>query len=103
MHNISPAGLRQWQEQRKDFVLIDLREKWERDIYHIGGENLPFSELMSRLAEIPKNRDVVLYCEKGVRSVIAIQRLEQYGYEHLHNLAGGISAWKKESQGTENK
>jgi len=36
----------------------------------------------------------VLYCEKGIRSSIAIQRLEASGFNNLYNLAGGMKAWK---------
>jgi adenylyltransferase/sulfurtransferase len=54
------------------------------------------SELPARYREIPKDKDVVLYCEKGIRSVIAIQRLESAGYENLINLTGGMKGWKAE-------
>jgi len=39
---------------------------------------------------------VVLYCQKGIRSVIVIQRLQQRNqYKNLINLTGGMEAWKK--------
>jgi hydroxyacylglutathione hydrolase len=54
----------------------------------------PIGELFARSAELPYNKDVVLYCEKGIRSTIAIQRLETSGFENLINLTGGMRAWK---------
>jgi rhodanese-related sulfurtransferase len=51
-------------------------------------------ELPQRIQELPKDKDVVLYCEKGIRSVIAIQRLETAGFHNLINLAGGMYAWR---------
>ena len=51
-------------------------------------------DIARRLNEIPKDKDVVLYCEKGIRSVIVIQRLEDAGFHNLFNLAGGMKAWK---------
>jgi rhodanese-related sulfurtransferase len=51
-------------------------------------------DLAARANEIPRDTDVVLYCEKGIRSVIAIQRLEAAGYTNLANLTGGMSAWR---------
>ncbi len=74
---------------------MDVREAWEHEAYNIGGLLMPMSELAARYREIPKDRDVVLYCEKGIRSVIAIQRLETTGFANLINLAGGMKGWRE--------
>jgi rhodanese-related sulfurtransferase len=95
MHEITPQQLKQWNATGKDFVLVDVREDWERNDYNIGGEHIPMSELMGRVNEIPKDKDVVLYCEKGIRTVIIIQRLEASGFQNLFNLSGGMKAWKE--------
>jgi rhodanese-related sulfurtransferase len=95
MKLLSPTELRTWIETGKDFGLVDVRELWERDAYNIGGTHLPMSELMSRINELPKDKDVVLYCEKGIRTVIIIQRLEVAGFDNLINLSGGMKAWKE--------
>ncbi len=95
MNQLSPDELKKWQSSGKDFMLVDIREDWEREVYNIGGEHIAMGELMSRVNELPKNKDIVLYCEKGIRSVIAIQRLEDAGFNHLFNLAGGMKAWKQ--------
>ena len=75
-------------------ILIDVREKSERDEFNIGGLHLPLGELMQRKNEIPIDCNLVVYCEKGIRSVIAIQRLESAGFSGLTNLSGGMSACK---------
>lgn len=95
MNQISPSELRSWVEAGRDFLLVDVREGWERETYNIGGVHIPMGELMSRANELPKNKDVVLYCEKGIRTVIAIQRLESAGFHNLVNLSGGMKAWKE--------
>lgn len=95
MQQVTPQELKNWIESKKDFLLVDIREGWERENYHIGGIHIPFGELISRQAEIPKDTDVVLYCEKGIRSTIAIQRMEGMGFHHLYNLGGGMKAWKE--------
>lgn len=95
MNGLTAQQLRLWTAEKKDFVLIDVREAWEHDNYNIGGTHIPMGDLMSRLAEVPRDKDVVLYCEKGIRSVIAIQRLEASGFHNLFNLAGGMRAWKE--------
>src|SRR5438309_45454 len=95
MKELTPYELKKWISAGKDFMLIDIRENWERDQYNIGGTHLPLGELIHRINEIPGDKDVVLYCEKGIRSVIAIQRLETSGFHNLFNLSGGMAEWKK--------
>jgi adenylyltransferase/sulfurtransferase len=92
---ITPAQLKEWMEQNHDFVLVDVREDFERELFNIGGLHIPMSELAARFREIPADKDVVLYCEKGIRSVIAIQRLEGAGWHNLLNLSGGMKYWKE--------
>lgn len=94
MKKITPQELNEWRKTNKPFVLIDVRENWERDAFNIGGLHIPVGDIMQRRDEIPKDGDVVLYCEKGIRSSIVIQRLEGLGYNNLLNLSGGMSAWK---------
>lgn len=95
MKQITAQELRARIEQADDVILIDVREGWEREVFNIGGMHLPMGDLPARYREIPTTGDVVLYCEKGIRSVIAIQRLEAAGYTNLFNLAGGMKAWKE--------
>lgn len=76
--------------------MVDVRENWEREAYNIGGIHIPSGELMGRQNELPKDKDIVLYCEKGIRTVIAIQRLESAGFDNLINLSGGMKAWKEQ-------
>ena len=95
MNQVTATELKEWMAVSKDFLLVDIREDIEREAYHIGGEHIPMGELISRLDEMPKDKDIVLYCEKGIRSVIAIQRLETFGFNNLFNLSGGMSAWKQ--------
>ncbi|MBS1688408.1 MAG: rhodanese-like domain-containing protein [Bacteroidetes bacterium] len=94
MQQVSAEELQSWIKANRDITLIDIREDWERNDYNIGGIHIPLGELMNRISEIPKEGDVVLYCEKGIRSTIAIQRLEAAGYDNLINLSGGMAAWK---------
>jgi len=94
MQQVSAEELQNWIKANRDITLIDIREDWERNDYNIGGIHIPLGELMNRISEIPKEGDVVLYCEKGIRSVLAIQRLEAAGYDNLINLSGGMKAWK---------
>lgn len=82
----------------EDIFLIDVRNKEEHLAFNIGGKLLPLTELMYHLDEIPKEREVIIYCKLGVRSQIAIQRLEQKGFTNLVNLTGGVNRMKKNNQ-----
>jgi adenylyltransferase/sulfurtransferase len=96
MKQLNPQELRALLDSGKPLALIDVREPEERSLFHIGGTLIPLPEIMEHIDEVPTDRPVVLYCKMGVRSQIAIQRLEdRYGWTHLYNLAGGIEAWKK--------
>ncbi len=95
MLQITPQELKNKLSANTDVLLIDIREDWERETYNIGGAHIPIGDLITRLSEIPKEKEVVLYCEKGIRSTIAIQRLESLGFKNLYNLSGGMKAWKE--------
>lgn len=94
MNQITPSQLSAWLAEGKDFLLVDVREGWERELFNIGGVHIPMGELMAHVNELPRDKEVVLYCEKGIRTVIAIQRLEAAGFQNLINLSGGMKAWK---------
>ena len=97
MTQITASELKEWILASKDFLLVDIREDWEREQYNIGGIHIPLGELFSRMNELGQDKEVVLYCEKGIRSVLAIQRLEASGFTNLINLSGGIKSWKASS------
>ena len=95
MQQVTPVELKQWNISGREYILVDIREQWEHERFNIGGAHIPMGDLIGRLGEIPKDQDVVLYCEKGIRSTITIQRLEGYGYNNLFNLSGGMKAWRE--------
>lgn len=57
--------------------------------------HIPMHLLPVRLGELPRDRDVVLYCRSGARSYHACQYLSQQGYDNMINLRGGIIAWAR--------
>ena len=81
-------------QRKDDFELIDVRENHEREGGHIGGKHIPMSTLQGRESEIPKDKEVVIYCRSGNRSGNVVMYLQQQGYENLYNLEGGMLAWK---------
>ncbi len=94
MKEVTPAELRQMQDAKERFVLIDVREPYEVENCSIGGTSLPMSQLVDRIGEIPKDVPVVIHCRSGSRSAAVIDALSsRYGYTNLINLKGGILAY----------
>ena len=96
-NSITPIELYHKLLQQENLLLIDVREAFEHDEFNIGGTLIPLSEITKHLNVISTNKEVIFYCKKGIRSSIAIQRLqEKFPFTNLINLKGGIDAWKKE-------
>ena len=98
MTTITPLELQKSIAVKENFLLIDVREDFEHEHFNIGGILMPMSTVTQNIVHIPTDKPVIFYCEKGIRSVIIIQRLEDtYGFTNLVNLTGGMQAWKKET------
>jgi adenylyltransferase/sulfurtransferase len=96
MNSITVTSLADLIEQNFDLQLIDVREPEEHEAFNIGGELIPLGDITHQLERISTERPVVIYCRKGIRSQLAIQRLqEKLPYKNLINLIGGTEAWKK--------
>ncbi len=80
----------------EDVQLIDVREPYEFQIAQIGGKLIPQNDVPQRLAEIDRDREVVVHCRSGARSQRIAEFLKQAGYPSVVNLAGGILAWSDE-------
>jgi rhodanese-related sulfurtransferase len=95
MNTITPSELQEKINNQEAFVLIDVREAFEHVEFNIGGTLIPMNTVFENTDAIPKDKPVVLYCAKGIRSAMVIQRLEEkYGYTNLINLSGGMYGWR---------
>lgn len=75
-------------------LLIDVREPDEWQQGHAPDATLiPLGSLATRLADIPRDRDVLLICRSGNRSGTAQRQLLERGYERVFNVRGGMQAW----------
>jgi len=84
---------RQQKGDEAAFVL-DVRSPEEYASGHVpGAVNIPYDQIASRIAEVPKDQDVVLYCKSGRRAGIAAEVLAGQGYTRLQHLEGDIVAW----------
>lgn len=95
--DISPRQLADRIARGDDIQLIDVREKWEWDISRLPGAKLiPLGNLSDAAISLDKNRETVLYCKVGVRSLHAAEELADLGFTRLTNLSGGIIRWSQE-------
>ena len=79
-----------------DLLLVDIRTPAEVSQGAIpGAMELPMHLIPLRMSELPKDRDVVLYCRSGARSYQACAYLLQQGHQRVLNLRGGIIAWAR--------
>ena len=78
-------------------LLLDVREPYELAISHLKrAVNIPYSQVSTRWAEIPRDRPVVVFCHTGVRSANLIEALRGQGYTNLINMTGGIDTWSRD-------
>lgn len=79
---------------RETSVLIDVRTKSEYEMGTIRGAlNIPVDELRERLDEIPKNKDIIIFCQIGLRGYLAHKILTQNGFKNVKNLSGGYKTY----------
>ncbi|MBD3750400.1 MAG: rhodanese-like domain-containing protein [Sphingobacteriales bacterium] len=91
---ICPTATQVW--VKKGALLVDVREKDEvaelaYDVPNII--NIPLSEFENRFTEIPKDKDVVMVCRGGGRSLRAAGFLVNHGYTNVVNMQHGIDRW----------
>jgi rhodanese-related sulfurtransferase len=77
-------------------LLLDVREGWELAIVRIAGTlDIPMNQIPTRLHELPRNREIVVMCHAGGRSLKVAEYLDANGFRAT-NLAGGIRAWTED-------
>ena len=93
MPQVSAAELRA-QMARGAVAVIDVRGRAEWEAGHLPGvPNIPLGYLAQRLAEVPRDRPVVVQCQAGTRSAIAASVLQAHGLANVVNLSRGYQEW----------
>jgi molybdopterin/thiamine biosynthesis adenylyltransferase/rhodanese-related sulfurtransferase len=96
---ITVGELRDWQQADKPIDLIDVREPAEWEIVRIPGARLvPKGDILSgqALAELPQDRQIVLYCKTGIRSAEALAAVKAAGFKDAVHIQGGVTSWVKQ-------
>ncbi|MEK6239349.1 MAG: rhodanese-like domain-containing protein [Planctomycetales bacterium] len=86
-------------DAQEDFLLLDCREAEEHQLTNIEGALLlPMSEIANRVAELETHRDreIVVYCHHGMRSLDVARWLASQGFADVHSMTGGVDQWSVE-------
>lgn len=80
-----------------ELTILDVREPEELNICSLSGSvNLPLTNLMQNLEQIPRGKPIVTVCHHGIRSRKAAVLLLDQGFKNVANLSGGLHAWAVE-------
>ncbi|MDH6705160.1 molybdopterin/thiamine biosynthesis adenylyltransferase/rhodanese-related sulfurtransferase [Kitasatospora sp. MAA19] len=93
---ITSAQLKQWQDDKEDIFLVDVREPGEYEIVNIPGAVLiPKNEFLmgDALEKLPQDRKIVLHCKSGVRSAEVLAVVKAAGFASAVHLGGGVLGW----------
>ena len=103
-HEISVHELKQKLDQGDSILLLDVREPAEYEIARFEDALLiPLKELPQQVNRLHPDREIVIHCHAGVRSMYAASYLYQIGFRNVKSLAGGIDQWAIEIDPTLNR
>jgi rhodanese-related sulfurtransferase len=94
----SPVSLDQARAEHEagNALLVDIREPEEHATGVVPGARLlPMRQLSARLAELPKDRPVLLICNTQNRSRATFEALRDRGWTNLRYVGGGMSEWNR--------
>jgi molybdopterin/thiamine biosynthesis adenylyltransferase/rhodanese-related sulfurtransferase len=94
---VTATEVKKMMDERKPFVLIDVREPHEVQICRLPGSTLiPLGDFPKRMHELNSAEEIVIYCRSGERSARAVGLLMKAGFRKIQNLQGGVTAWAEQ-------
>jgi rhodanese-related sulfurtransferase len=94
---VRPRDVKERLDRGDPIFLLDVREADEVETASIAGATvIPSGDVLRRSGEIPKDKDVIIFCHSGGRSMMAVYQLMRKGFTRVSNMAGGIDAWSVE-------
>ena len=99
--DIDVSTLARMREAGEPHAVLDVREPWEVAICAIDDSiNIPMRDMPTRVADVPKDRPVVVVCHHGMRSFQVAAWLRRNGFANVVNLIGGVDAWARSADPT---
>ncbi len=93
----TPHEVKQRLDAGEDVLLVDVREPDEMMIAAIeGADERPMSQARNWIDELPKDRELVIFCHHGGRSAQVAMALAQRGHTNVTNMSGGIDQWSQD-------
>jgi len=109
VREIMPWDLEERLQENPDLLMVDVREPYEFDAMHVAGSiNVPrgilesacewdYEETVPELAQA-RDREIVVVCRSGYRSVLAAHSMQVLGYTNAASLQTGLRGWKDYDQ-----
>jgi adenylyltransferase/sulfurtransferase len=92
--HITPLELKARLDAGARPCVLDVREAWELEISRLDGIiHIPMNEITARLGELDPQRETIVMCRSGGRSLRVAEYLASQGFAEVANLTGGILAW----------
>ena len=89
---------------RCDTLFLDVRTREEPAFGAIPGSvNIPLDELRGRIGELPRDKEIYIYCAVGLRGYLALKILTGHGFTRVKNLSGGYKTYATATAPIENK
>lgn len=94
MKTIDALTLHQCLQKGENYIIIDVREPYEREICNIDAISIPMGDIHEKYQEIPQSSKAVIMCRSGQRAEAVINYLESnFHLNNLWLLEGGLMAW----------
>jgi rhodanese-related sulfurtransferase len=94
--DISVSDLKNRLSEPGGLKIVDVREPVEFYTYNIGGTNITLSSIDSiEDHDFSKQDEIIVVCQRGIRSKTACKILKRMGYSNVRNLTGGLMALRK--------
>jgi len=93
---VNHISVKELQEMLKDTnkQFIDVRTPGEYRQYHIQEfKNIPLQQLKKQLLQLNPEKETIVICQSGMRSLSATKLLKKFGFEHIYNVKNGMNAW----------
>jgi len=97
-HSVPEIGVQQAAREKANFIFLDAREPKEFAVSHIQG-SIPVGYDhfdVQRVADLPKDQAIVVYCSVGYRSEKVSEKLLKAGFTNVSNMYGGFFEWVNE-------
>ena len=94
--SVTPMRLRERMNGSEDFALIDVREAGEVAKSTMDDErvnSIPLSRLRTSSGDIPRDKELICFCQLGMRSYEACRTLKGMGFDDVKFLEGGLRLW----------